>query len=466
MTVKTKFFSGGLLGIILLTSLSTPVVALEAGGAGIAPANPRPDEPLSSSWFIYEVNPGDVLEDDVWVLNTSDKPLKISIDAVDAMSLGGGGFGLLDRFQPNPNLGDWVTLEARELEVAPKSKTKVHFKITVPADPEVGDHIGGLVVMKMDSAPDAVSKSGGATVNIRTRVGARIYLTVLGDIHRGWKILGKSFFGRGDKMVLRFKVANSGNVRARFQGDVRIYGLFGLYDKWPDLDVGEIWPGKTNLQEIVWPGKPRPIFGPYLMIATIKDTYTPILETSTIPPAPKPVTVWAITFFIPYLQSLILLFLVFIVWFIIQLRRWRRMVRLARTEVVAYKLKKGDHLMDIAAKYDINWKFLAQLNDIKPPYSLHGLTTVYVPDARGARRNIPLPRFWGPLFASLTRWLKWFKTAKPYQVIVVEKGDTKKVIENFTGLTWAEILRYNKFPATTKPKIGLEMKIPAKRRRR
>lgn len=462
MTDKIKIFSV-LLGVALLASLSAPAaVALEAGGAGIAPANPRPDEPLSSSWFIYEVNPGDVLEDDAWILNTSAKPLKISIDAVDAISLGGGGFGLLDKSQPNPNLGDWVTLDKREVEVPPNTKQKVHFKITVPANPEVGDHIGGLVVQKMDSAPDMVSKSGGATVNIRTRVGARIYLTVLGNIHRGWKLLGKSFFGRGNKMVLRFKVANSGNVRARLQGDVRIYGIFGLYDKWPDLDIGEVWQGKTNLQEINWPGKPRPLFGPYLAIATIKDTYAPMTRTTEMPPAPPPVTVWMVTFFIPYLQSLLLLFLIFIIWFIVQTRRWLKMRNLARMKVAAYKTKKGDHIADIAARYDINWKFLAQLNDIKPPYSLYGLTTIYVPDVRGKRRDIRVPNFLAYIIKPFHRL---FRRRKPYYTIVVEKGDAKKDVEQFTGISWTELLKYNDLSAKTRPKVGLELKVPNRRRR-
>lgn len=459
-------FGGVLLGVLLAAVLSTPMTAaLEAGGAGIEPANPRPEDPLSSSWFIYEVNPKDVVEDDAWVINTSNKPLKISIDAVDAMSLGGSAIGLLDRFQPNPNIGDWVVLDKREVEVAPKSKQKVHFKIVVPDNPEVGDHIGGLVVQKLDASPDAVSKSGGASVSIKTRVGARIYLTVLGDIHRGFKILGKSLSGRGDKMVLRYKVANSGNIRARLQAEVKIYGIFGLYDQWPDLDIGEIWQNKTSLQEIVWPGKPRPIFGPYWAVATIKDTYTPMTRTSNqIPPASPPIKVWAFTFFVPYLQSLILLFLLFLVWFVIQTRRWMKMNNLARLEVVPHRIKPGEHLMDIAEDYGISWKLLAQLNEIKPPYSLHRMSTLYVPDARGKRRNIRVPNFLAFVSKPLHRFFKFFKKAKPYYEIGVEKGDTKKIIEKFTGLSWAEIAKYNNMPISTLPKDGLELKIPNKKR--
>ena len=459
------------LGILwLFTLIPSSAIGLSSNRVGLRPGNTESDYTHSGGWLVYEVDPAKVTEikDTTKIMNLSDNQVVVKLEAVDAILAGGGGFALLDNKSENENLGSWVTLEETTITLPPQSDKLVHFTITIPKNAEVGDHIGGLTIQEIDSPADSTLKSGGTSVRVRTRVGLRVYLTLLGDIERNFKIRDRKFYGVGDKMMIQTTVENLGNIRTDMRMDARIYGIFGRYDTADNVNFGQTFPKKTVTYNISWPGKKdRPLFGPYLAIMTFRDAYEPMSKTVAMPPAPKPVTTWAVTFFIPYTQTIVVLILAFLVWFFMQLRRWRKTVALARMRVVAYKIKKGDHLMDIAAHYEIGWKFLAQLNDIKPPYSLHGLTTLYVPDARGKLRDIASPQFWGSLFAPIIGWLKKiFKRTKPYFTIVIDKGDTKKSVEQFTNLTWTELMRYNHLASTTRPKAGMELKVPRRRRQR
>lgn len=459
--------TGFILGSILLAQTGTDAFAATAGGVGLRPADTNPEYHHQGNWFIYDIDPETTktVEDTLLVLNTSQDVLTIKIDAVDAILTESGGFGLLDVTSDNKSLGSWIELEEHQVTVAPGERRVVNFKINIPENAEVGDHIGGFVAQKVAAAPDVTYKSGGATVNVITRVGARIYLTIKGDIQRGFDVRKHYFKGKGNKIVFGFITGNTGNIRNNLTFDAKIYGIFGLYDEQKDIAIAEIFPGKLIKKEIVWPGKQRPLFGPYLAIMTVKDTYEPMSHTSTIPPAPAPVTLWAFTFFIPYTQTLVVLILLFLIWFIRQALVWRRMATLARQPVVAYKVKKGDYLVDIADDYGVSWKLLARLNELKPPYSLRRVTTLYIPDARGIRRAIPVIGFWMHMVKPLTRLAGLFKRRvhklkEGERTIVIEQGDKIRDVENFTGMSWEEILVYNRLRPSFRLRAGRELIVP------
>lgn len=458
------------LTLVLCISVSMvgPVIGATGGSLGISPANPNPDIPLSKNWFIYEAEPGDVIEDDVKISNRRDQELTFQLDAVDAVSIEDGGFALLQAKDENPNLGSWVDLEENSATLQPGESQVIHFSVTVPKNAEVGDHIGGLVVQSVNAKPENTIRSGGSTVNIYTRIGARMYLTVLGDIVRDFKLLGRSMVGKFKDIVFKFKIKNLGNIRTEAVADIKIYGIFGLFDKKDDIKIGQIFPKETASYQITWQGKERPLFGPYLAKITLRDGYEPMTRKDSsivIPPAPKPVTTWAFTFFIPYTQTVVVLILLFLIWFLRQFIIWRKMTVLARQPVVLYKVKKGDHLVDIADSYDVSWKLVAKINDIKPPYSVHNIKELYIPDARGTRRDIPVTGFWryfSKPFIALWTKLVGLRKAKEY-VIIVDKGDKKKDIEDFTQMPWAKIAKYNNLAKNFRLKAGVELKIPGKK---
>ena len=425
--------------------------------------------PDRGGWFVYEqVEPGAVIEDVARVMNLDSKPATITVEAVDALMIADGGFALVDSPKENTDIGNWIELSKTEVTLGAEKEELIPFKITVPADAEVGDHIGGLAVYQTAPSASKTTKIGGSQVSISTRVGARLYLTVKGDIVRKTTLLKRSMFGRGQSLMFGFKIKNSGNIRADLRMTAKIYSIWGLYDKKENLQIGQIFPKKTINLWTPWPGKQRPIFGLYWASITIDDAFKGLNPTSKPLPPSTPIHTWVVAFFIPWTQTAILVLILFLVWFFMQLRKWRQMVSLSRTPVVVYKINKGDHLMGIASKYGVDWKLLAKLNGIKPPYSLSGIAQIYVPDAKGTRQNIRVPRFltyitkpFHHFFVGFTN--RFLKKNKAYYKIVVDKGDTKEDIEKFTGTSWTEIAKYNKFEKSARPKVGQELKVPNSR---
>lgn len=460
------------LALLVVASFAQSVGGIEANSFGILPANPDPNVPLTKSWFLYEVDPGDIIEDGVQINNGYAETTTFKLEAVDAITLNGGGFGLLDSVSSeNENLGSWVKLEADLITLEPGESKVINFVVTVPLTAEVGDHIGGLTVMAIDADPDGVLRSGGSTIRIRTRVGVRMYLLVAGDIIRDFKLRGRSFMGRFSDIVFKFKIQNLGNIRTEPKADIRIYGLFGLFDKADAINIGQIFPKETVTKEVVWEGKERPLFGPYFAWIKVYDAYEPMTRPdieSTVPPAPKAITTWAFTFFIPYTQTAVVFILLFLAWFIRQFFIWRRMVTLTRLPVVVYKVKKGDNLVDIADDYGVGWKLLAKINDIKAPYSLRKIKELHIPDARGTKRSIPVVGFWKyitkPFIGLWAKVRNLRDVRKPQEyAIITDKGDKRKDIESFTGMTWAKIAKYNGLKKTFKLKANVELRIPGKK---
>ena len=445
--------------VLTLALSSLPASAIEVGGIGIIPANPDPAKPLTVSWFIYEFNPGATIKDAVLLRNNRNEELKVKLEAVDGNIASDGTFGLLDaKSSSDHDIASWTKLETTELTLKPLSKVTVPFTITIPKDAEVVDHIGGLVVYRTDDRPDQVARAGGAQVNIYTRVGARTYLTVLGDITRGFKLMNRYFYGSDKKIVFRFRAKDTGNVRNALEADIKIYNLFGLFDEQEKMEIGQIMPGKVLSTRVVWPGKDRPLFGPYLAIMKVRDAYEPLNHNVITATPPKEITTWVVTFFIPYIETIIFVLLLFLAWFIYQFVIWQRLITLARQPLITYKIKKGDHLVDIASHRHVPWKLVAKINDIRPPYGLGAIKQIYIPDAKGVKMtDIAIPSF----FTFVSRPFEKLRFRKRnYYTIVIERGDKKKDVEKFTKMTWVAISKYNGLSPSFRLTTGRELKIP------
>ena len=454
---------------IVVLSMALEANALSAGGMSIAPAVNPTFPNRNKGWFVYEqIEPGAVIEDVARVINLDSKPITLTIEAVDATMNDDGGFGLVGDPSENQDIGTWIELSKTEVTLEGGKEEIVPFKITIPNDAEVGDHIGGLAVYQ--TVPkNANGTLGGSQVSVSTRVGARVYLTIKGDIVRSTKLLKKHLYGRGQNLVFGFSIKNNGNVRADLSLSAKIYGIWGLFDKKENISIGQAFAGKTINLQATWPGKNRPMFGPYLAKVTIDDIYKGLNPASTNPlPATTPINTWVFAFFIPYTQTAVILGLLFLIWFGIQTNRWYGLKRLANTRVVTYKVKLGDGLVDVATKYGIGWKLLARLNDIQPPYSLHGVTNLYIPDASGSRGHKTVPNFLVYITNPIQQLVKllggrFARQKHQDEVIVVDVGDTKKDIETFTGITWAKIAKYNQLKPDARLKPGQELRLPKRR---
>jgi LysM repeat protein len=453
--------------ILLLIGGPGRIFALETGGMGIAPAHPDPNNPVSRSWFLYNVDPGQVIQDAAEVQNTGTAPVTLKVEGLDAFLLDDGAFALTDSEDTNKEVGTWIALSEKRVTLQPGERKEIPFTLTVPKDAEVGDHVAGLAVYRDTDTPETTFQSGGASVGISTRVGARIYLTVKGDIKRDLKVIQKRLLRINDQLVLRLKFKNDGNIRASLQADTTIYSLFGVYDK-QKVDIGQVLPHKTLTRDTVWPGKKGFMFGPYLAHVILTDT----VAHEGIGPM-KPISLWLPAFFVPPTQTAVLLLLIFLVWFIIRLTKWLKLSRLAKRPVVEHEFQNGESLYGLAASHGVDWKLVATLNHIKPPYYVEPGTLIFIPDNSGEiRRDIKIPSLLGALlpFGRKTKKIKELKptpskTSKPkikYTTLVADEGDTLKDIAEFAGITTAELAKLNGIakPSSHKVQEGDELIVP------
>lgn len=149
--------------------------AISFAGLGIRPAYPEPSQPLTRSWFIYQLASGESKDDAVVVTNNSPRKIKARLYAVDATTTKDGAFALLAEKDSQQGIGAWVKLAADEISLAAGEEKIVSFKITLPDTAGAGDYLGGVVV-----EDSAVSQDKG--INMVTRVGVRIYETVPGEL--------------------------------------------------------------------------------------------------------------------------------------------------------------------------------------------------------------------------------------------------------------------------------------------
>jgi len=249
------------IAIFLLTVNITR--AADMGGLGIYPANPDPDIPLSSSWFIYNLVPGEEKQDVVNIQNTSEETLTAKVYPVDATTTADGAFALLDEKENKEDMGAWVKLPISEITLAPGESRQVPFTVRIPADASTGSHLGGIVIQNLQVKE-------GKGVNIVTRVGVRIYETVPGNLVRLLDLTDLSWKLVNDKVNLVFNLENKGNVHLDLIGKITyVNALTGKTVNEVDADLRTVLPGKPTKVPFVW--QKTPLAGSY--IARIKIDY-------------------------------------------------------------------------------------------------------------------------------------------------------------------------------------------------
>jgi len=173
-----------LLTLFCLVSLFNPSVlyAIEYGGLGIYPnaTEVNATNDFTKAWFIYTLEPGEIKKGKVDVINTSVERVVAKIYPVDAVTTTDGAFAPEPEDKEKTGVGSWVTLAESEVFLKPRETKTIDFTVAVPMHAEVGDHMGAIIIQSK-GPPKAVEGSG---LSITTRVGARMYITVPGEIVR------------------------------------------------------------------------------------------------------------------------------------------------------------------------------------------------------------------------------------------------------------------------------------------
>lgn len=242
---------------------STPADETSPGEAGAFAVQPSSESgPGGRDYFIYTLPQGDQFGDRVAISNLSDVTATYAVYATDAVNTDDGSFSLLREGEDPEDVGAWVELGATQYTVEPGEQVIIPFSITVPADAPPGDHVGAIVAQKLD---DPTSTDSGIGVDVRVRIGARIYVRVDGPTSPSLSIEsfridydapGIPFSGSTAKVT--YVLTNTGDVRLSPTADLSVAGLFGLGEQQLEQrQIPELLPGGSiTIAEVVKDVKP------------------------------------------------------------------------------------------------------------------------------------------------------------------------------------------------------------------
>lgn len=257
----TRVLLVGLLGFFVLASFC---YAISYGGLGIYPNESEWDEKnsLTKSWFIYTLKPGEVEEAKVNVVNQSDQLADVKIYPVDAVTTKDGAFAPQPEDREKVDVGAWITMSVSELSLKPNETKAVDFTIKVPENAEVGDHMGAIVVQSKE-APEAEK---GTVMKVVSRVGARIYLTVPGEIIKELEFKDFNWKMEEGQVVFYLTLANKGNVRIAPKGEIEIQDESGNAVDKIKITEREVFPKDTIVLPTRWE---KTIAGKFTALATV-----------------------------------------------------------------------------------------------------------------------------------------------------------------------------------------------------
>ena len=232
----------------------------EAGAFSVQPSGD--DGPGGRDFFVYTFPTGTKFGDKVAIANLSDTTATFAVYATDAVNTDDGSFSLLREEEKPTDVGTWVELGATQYTLDPHQQVIIPFSIAVPADATPGDHVGAIVAQKLDDPSDP---NAGIGVDVRVRIGARIYVRVDGltspslsvdSFNVTYDTPGMPFGGNTAKIT--YVLTNTGDIRLSPTANLSLEGLFGLGGhELPQRDIPELLPGGSiTIAEIVRDVKP------------------------------------------------------------------------------------------------------------------------------------------------------------------------------------------------------------------
>jgi len=274
--------------------------------------------------FIYRnVTPGTTLHTYVGITNYSNVPVTFAVYPADAVNTSTGGFDVVRQGQQSVGVGVWTKLARSTVTVPAGIEENIPVTIDVPTNATPGDHYGGIMAQ--------ISSSTGKNDRFRVnrRVGARVYLRIIGPIHPSLDIqnLGLDYGGNinpfaAGTATVHYTVTNNGNLALSGSQAVTITSLFGTLASGSPKSIVNLLPGKSQDVTLTLTGIPPagPIDANVTLVPSIPkgttDT-TPTKKLPTLAAIEDSTGTWAV----PWLQFILFVLLLVALW---RWRRWRK----------------------------------------------------------------------------------------------------------------------------------------------
>ncbi|MDB5058287.1 MAG: putative protein of unknown function cell surface, partial [Chloroflexi bacterium] len=226
-----------LLGLVGVALLGQWVVA----GQPVRAATTRPPVPTTSyivqpdagqaaamikhGYFTLALKPGQIQTVRIVVKNTGKQVLQLSNYAADATQISAGGIDFGTRHKQLKVVGTWMTVQPKDLSLAPGEARRVSATITMPKNVRAGDYVGGVAL------ENKIIQQQGAGSHLLLDVHYRKVIAILDSVP-GVRTASAQVAGvalnpepKGSQAVV--SVRNTGNVLFKGKGTVELLGSKG-----------------------------------------------------------------------------------------------------------------------------------------------------------------------------------------------------------------------------------------------
>lgn len=211
---------------------------------------------LSPTRLELSGNPGDIIENEISIINESQNTENYYVDFANFEAQGETGDPSFTI--PEDGLGTWIKMDSENVGVGPQEEKKVPFKIEIPKDARPG---GYFVVIFFGNSP---SNIGGRNVGVGSQAGVLILLSVLGDVEEKAGIFdfntkNKQFFYKTLPVNFEYRLKNEGADRIKPVGKIRIHNTLFIPTERIDANPssGNVLPGSTRKYNVTWVESPR-----------------------------------------------------------------------------------------------------------------------------------------------------------------------------------------------------------------
>ncbi|MCK5460040.1 LysM peptidoglycan-binding domain-containing protein [Candidatus Parcubacteria bacterium] len=351
---------------VLTLIFSSEALALDFQGVGGRPAYPDLSNPQTQSIFIYSLNPGQIKEDGVLIINDTKETKTLFVYSADSSPATGGSFACKQFGEENKNVGSWIKLEKNEVVLDPMKSKIIPFTVTVPQDIESGEYNGCIAIQ--EKKPPQKLKGG---IRLSTRMAIRVGVVIDGGLIK--KLIISDFKispnPNGGYFTTPY-LENKGNIS--IESDIQLVTryIFGLKLYEIESSKRTIFRGETGSWNYELK---QPILGGWYR-TSLKVGYEGMdgRETSkhSIIFFSKPTkTGWIINACI----FSVVLVAIFLFWLYRRRKKW------IKKDWVEYKVKSGEDINLLAKRFDVSWKLLTKVNKLKPPYTLKVGEKINVP---------------------------------------------------------------------------------------
>jgi hypothetical protein len=196
---------------------AAPVIGLQAVGVP-----PRP------GFFVLDARPGARLSGRVKVTNTGSAGT-VLLTGVDATTGATTGAVYRSRREPRVGVGRWVHVSTPKVAIGAGQAKLVPFQVTVPADANPGQHLGGIVAEALSPTFRHTTKRGkrSFTVKIKELSVVAVEVKLPGPVFQKMAITGIWTGTQAGRQTIDLGLANTGNVFLTGSGSLVVSAVGG-----------------------------------------------------------------------------------------------------------------------------------------------------------------------------------------------------------------------------------------------